>query len=411
MTDTYDGVKDYEQLFRNAQNRTEQKRKMKQLMAKYGETEFDIEKNSTPTEYMEFVLAGGRDVLKMVQKENMIARLNSPYPQTPMPEAARGNPKYIVSKNDSLREREMYDEHQNALQLKLTENERKTLKKLMKKYGEHEEDIARYATLDEWHQYQALGGKIHLDNLRAQNIFERQQSSAPKTPKPTAADGNPDYAASNETSMIEKEVLDERDIWKKNKLLFERAKKHLASPDGEGSIDNIYLDTKGYITIGKGENVDDKKTFMALNLKNGNREATYAEKLVVYNKFLELKRKKEYGNKYGSDYYKKYSSLRITPQTMDELLESHLRNDISRLRKGIPEFDKLPIELMEVLVDIRYNSGAITEERWPNLRRGIRDKNLTAIANEINRKDVSQKRNDWAKERIKSITGWGYWED
>ncbi len=70
MTDTYDGVKDYEQLFRNAQNRTEQKRKMKQLMAKYGETEFDIEKNSTPKEYMEFVLAGGRDVLEMVRDEN-----------------------------------------------------------------------------------------------------------------------------------------------------------------------------------------------------------------------------------------------------------------------------------------------------------------------------------------------------
>ncbi len=28
MTDTYDGVKDYEQLFRNAQNRTEQNRRL-----------------------------------------------------------------------------------------------------------------------------------------------------------------------------------------------------------------------------------------------------------------------------------------------------------------------------------------------------------------------------------------------
>ena len=113
MTDAYDGVKDYEQLFRNAQNRTEQKRKMKQLMAKYGETEFDIEKNSTPTEYMEFVLAGGRDVLKMVQKENMMERITSPYPQTPMPEAARGNSDYTISNANSLFEKRILDDIDN----------------------------------------------------------------------------------------------------------------------------------------------------------------------------------------------------------------------------------------------------------------------------------------------------------
>lgn len=157
--------------------------------------------------------------------------------------------------------------------------------------------------------------------------------------------------------------------------------------------------------------VDDKKTFMALNLRNGDKEATYAEKLAAYNKFQELIEKKEYGQKYEASHYKSYSPLRITSQTIDDLLNVHLLNDIARLSNGMPEFDALPIELQEVLVDIRYNTGAITEDRWPKLRQAIRDKNLSQIANEVKRSDVSDERNNWAKEKIKSISGWGYWED
>lgn len=45
--------------------------------------------------------------------------------------------------------------------------------------------------------------------------------------------------------MIEKEILDVRDYWKKRKELFKRAKTHLSSKRGEDLIENIYLDING----------------------------------------------------------------------------------------------------------------------------------------------------------------------
>ncbi len=70
MTDTFDGVEEYRRLFREGHDKTEDKRKMRELMAKYGETELDIENHATPVDYMNFLMAGGRDVLEMVQREN-----------------------------------------------------------------------------------------------------------------------------------------------------------------------------------------------------------------------------------------------------------------------------------------------------------------------------------------------------
>lgn len=113
MTDTFDGVEEYRRLFREGHDKTEDKRKMRELMAKYGETELDIENHATPVDYMNFLMAGGRDVLKMVQKENMMERITSPYPQTPMPTAARGNPEYTISNANSLFEKGILDDIDN----------------------------------------------------------------------------------------------------------------------------------------------------------------------------------------------------------------------------------------------------------------------------------------------------------
>lgn len=83
-----------------------------------------------------------------------------------------------------------------------------------------------------------------------------------------------------------------------------------------------------------------------------------------------------------------------------------MEKDIQNLQKTFPEFDDFPLPLQEVLIDIHYNIGNINHSNWPNLHRGIKNKDLSAIANNIHRKDVQPKRNDWALEKIKSISSW-----
>ena len=184
----------------------------------------------------------------------------------------------------------------------------------------------------------------------------------------------------------------------------------LKTPDFEGYVPHIYLDINGKITTGIGALVDNEATFMNIDwLVNNERPATAAEKKAAYNSFLDLKKLKEYGNQYGADYYENKSNLRVPEEYANKRAYTHLQNDLRRLREGIVGFDDLHYPTKEVLLDLRYTSGAITETRWPKLREGIREKNLTKIYNNVNRKDVQPSRNQWAKDRIKSIPAGNGW--
>ena len=199
------------------------------------------------------------------------------------------------------------------------------------------------------------------------------------------------------------EKLDDISLEKRYCKLLSNVRKHLENKIGEDLVENIYLDTNGKITTGIGLNINKFDTFMSIDFEVDNRPATYNEKLEAYNKFMELKERKEYGKKYGADHYEKYSNLRINHKTAKNLMNRHTLNDLKKLREGIEDFDKLPLPLQEVLMDIRYNTGNVSKSNWPKLREGIRTKNLTLIADNVSRKDISAERNKWAKDKILSI--------
>ena len=65
--------------------------------------------------------------------------------------------------------------------------------------------------------------------------------------------------------------------------------------------------------------------------------------------------------------------------------------------------------IKELLLDIAYQTGPITEEEWPKLRDGIRKRNLSKVYHNVNREDASTSRNKWAKERVKAIPAENGW--
>ena len=192
--------------------------------------------------------------------------------------------------------------------------------------------------------------------------------------------------------------------------LLRKAAERLKDPDFEGLVPHIYLDTKGKITTGVGALVDDETTFKAVDwLGDNKRPATDAEKQAAYNHFQDLKRQEKFGQKYGAGYYKDESILQVSEAFALQRMNEHLQNDLKKLREGIDRFDSLPYPLKEVLLDIRYNTGAVSQTRWPNLRNGIREKNLTKIYHNVNRLKIQKKRNQWGKERIKAIPAENGW--
>lgn len=344
---------DIENMFLNSPDKIWAKRKLNEIYNRFGENRLDIENKTTNAEYFEYIMASAYE--KEVLEERRQARMKNN-----MTQRREQQQEDVVEEKNELSPIEQIKQ--------VTED--KELAEKQKRQTNEDADV--------------------LKKIREQS--EEQQMS------------------SVQSSGEEKSDLS-IDIEMKMNLLLENSKAHLKSKDAEDMIEHIYLDIYGNLTIGAGKVINDEKTFMSVNFMVNGRPATMAEKKKAYQDFQKMKERGEYGSGYRANKYENKSPLRVNKQTMEDLLDKHVRNDIKRLRQGMPEFDGLPLALQEVLVDIRYNSGAITEEAWPNLRKAIREKNLAKIMANIQRGVSHKDRQKWAQDKIRSIKDWGYWED
>ena len=110
--------------------------------------------------------------------------------------------------------------------------------------------------------------------------------------------------------------------------------------------------------------------------------------------------------KYGANYYKDKADLKIKQEDIDRYLNEHLERNIKQLQKTFPEFEDFPQGLQEVLIDICYNTGNVNSDKWPNLHKAIKERDLPGIQKNVHRKDVSEDRNKRIENKIKAITEW-----
>ena len=140
----------------------------------------------------------------------------------------------------------------------------------------------------------------------------------------------------------------------------------------EKVIDYPYLDTKGYITVGGGANVDNLSDFMNVNFMVNECSATEAQKLAAYNRLRELSNQKDLNGAYLhknklADFFEDQTNLRLSDQDAYNIAYKHMKNDLAYLRSQFADFDSLPNPLKEVLLDIQYNViGGLTQRKWPN---------------------------------------------
>ena len=149
-----------------------------------------------------------------------------------------------------------------------------------------------------------------------------------------------EHSGTKTDASVEKEEDNNISLEKKYSKLLSNVRNHLENKNGEDFVENVYLDTNGKISTGIGLNINDFDTFMKINFEINNRAATYNEKLETYNKFIELKKRNEYGKKYDAEHYKEYSNLRINHKIAKDLMNKHTLNDLKKLREGIEDFDK-----------------------------------------------------------------------
>ena len=183
----------------------------------------------------------------------------------------------------------------------------------------------------------------------------------------------------------------------------------------ENVLQHPYLDTKGLITVGGGANVNNWDDFKKVNFTINGVPATETEKLAAYNIMRNLSNEKdENGNPKNwntqAEAFKKYTNIRISDDEARSLAQNHMTNDLAHIRREFADFDTFPQPLKEVLLDIQYNvKGGLNEAKWPNLYKAIRERNTkgyNGIYYNVNRPDVKQRRNDWARRMINSINQW-----
>ena len=177
----------------------------------------------------------------------------------------------------------------------------------------------------------------------------------------------------------------------------------------EGVKPHPYLDTKGLITIGGGANVNDWNVFKNLNVTVDGIPATEAQKREAYNRMRQLSEEKDANGNYvnrntQAKAFENKTNIRITDAEARDLAQSHMNNDLAHVRGEFSDFDNFPLPLKEILLDIQYNvKGRVNRHNWPNLYRAIRNRDVNGIVDNVNRPDVGQDRNDWAKRMVRSI--------
>ena len=177
----------------------------------------------------------------------------------------------------------------------------------------------------------------------------------------------------------------------------------------EGVKLHPYLDTKGLITIGGGANVDDWNVFNQLNATVNGIPASEAQRREAYNRMRQLSDEKDTEGNFinrnmKAKFFENKTDIRISDAEARGLAQNHMTNDLTHLRSEFSDFDNFPLPLKEVLLDIQYNvRGGVNQNDWPNLYQAIRNRDVNGIVDNVNRKDVQQSRNDWAKRTARSI--------
>ena len=75
------------------------KKKLNELLDKYGESRESIDQHSSPEDWMEYQFAQGDQYINEILEERRLKRAQNTFPQTPFPSMAQENPNYTTPTN------------------------------------------------------------------------------------------------------------------------------------------------------------------------------------------------------------------------------------------------------------------------------------------------------------------------
>ena len=160
---------------------------------------------------------------------------------------------------------------------------------------------------------------------------------------------------------------------------------------GEGNISNMYLDTKGLVTVGVGQMIRtaDAATRLSFVNRETNEPATADE---IRRDYATVKEQPK-GN--VARWYRTFTLLDMPQAEIDALLARRLDEFVNGLRREIPAYDDAPDDAKLGLIDMAYNLGIRgVVEKFPTFTRKARAADWAGCAKECHRRGIGDARNE-----------------
>lgn len=166
----------------------------------------------------------------------------------------------------------------------------------------------------------------------------------------------------------------------------------------EGTVFHMYLDSKGYVTVGVGHLINTVADAQKLSFidEKTKKKATADE---IKTDFETISKQQK--NKLAS-FYKPHTKLVLEQTDIDGLTNEHIDNFYKELKKIYSDFDDYPEEARLALFDMIFNLGMTNlKTSWTNFNDAIKSKDWQKAADNSSRKSpVSAERNMYVKDLL-----------
>lgn len=165
----------------------------------------------------------------------------------------------------------------------------------------------------------------------------------------------------------------------------------------EGSVPHMYLDTRGYVTVGVGYLLSSLSEARKLPFKNANNKS--ASKTEIKTDYETVK-KQAWGNNKAS-FYKKHTKLTLPNVAIDKLTNKHIDSFEKELKRLYTGFSNYPSEVRLALFDMIFNLGMTRlRVKYVKFNAAITAKDWQKAATQSNRLQVDITRNKYVKDLL-----------
>lgn len=161
----------------------------------------------------------------------------------------------------------------------------------------------------------------------------------------------------------------------------------------EGNIEHMYLDKKGYVTIGVGHYITNSTSAQKLTLYTAKgKKATLAEIKLDFDNV----KKQKIGLEAGI--YKQFTKLYMKDVDIEAITDNHITNFEKELKRVYSGFFTFPKEVKLALFDMIFNLGQTKLQRqYKKMNAAVAKKDWLTAAKESKRR-VNVKRDKYVKD-------------